>query len=102
MFLALDRSLLFIFSDGFGFLPQLLNELFEEDEPEHEPAIEVIKVVQDASDKREKQASAPFAAGSVFNKDPIPDDHALELVEVSGDVSSSDHENKKQESSKKA
>ena len=80
---------------GLGFLPLLLDELFDDDEPEHEPAIEVIKVVQDASGKREKQASAPFAAGSVFNKDPIPDDHALELVEVSGDVSSSDHENKK-------
>ena len=77
---------------GFGFIPLLLNELFEDDdEPEHEPAIEVIKVVQDASDKREKQASAPFAAGSVFNKDPIPDDHALELVEVSGGSSGSDH-----------
>ena len=43
------------------------------------------------SDKREKQASAPFAAGSVFNKDPIPDDHALELVEVSAGLRGSDH-----------
>ena len=31
---------------GFDFLPLLLDDLFEDDdEPEHEPAIEVIKVV---------------------------------------------------------
>ena len=82
---------------GFGFIP-LFHEDFEDDLPEEEPAIEVIRTVQEASDKREKQAKAPFAAGSVFKEsEPIPDDHALEVVVEADDANTSLGQTKKTE-----
>ena len=82
---------------GFGFIP-LFHEDFEDDLPEEEPAIEVIRTVQEASDKREKQAKAPFAAGSVFKESkPIPDDHALEVVVEADDANTSLGQTKKTE-----
>ena len=69
-----------------------------DDLPEEEPAIEVIRTVQEASEKREKQAKAPFAAGSVFKEsEPIPDDHALEVVVEADDANTSLGQTKKSE-----
>ena len=59
--------------------------------------------MQEASDKREKQAKAPFAVGSVFKEsEPIPNDHALEVVLEADDANAHPSQTKKSEQSKKA
>jgi len=70
-------------SSGHGFVPDLPDEAFDDDEEEEEDVADVIEAIKETSDKQKDQANSAFAAASPFGglAEPIADDHALALAE---------------------